>query len=68
MDANVAAEGGQRPVPGLVGDCSVGGAAEVSVSYKSGPQAVGAVPGWVEAGAGDGLLDRSLTRFPGHLF
>ena len=41
MDPDVGADGGQGAVPGLVGDGSVGCAAQVRVGDEPGPQAVG---------------------------
>src|SRR6476620_3868092 len=63
VDADVAAEGGQGAVPGLVGDGAVAGAAEVGVGDEAGAQAVRAVRGGVQAGPGDGLLDQVVDRF-----
>jgi len=44
VDADVAAEGGEGPVAGLVGDDRVAGAAEVGVGDETGAEAVSAVP------------------------
>lgn len=58
VDTDIAAECGQGAVAGLMG--AVAGAA--GVVTKPAPEAVGAVRGGVDPGAGDGLLDQGVDR------
>src|SRR3954465_7352904 len=61
VEANVGADGVQGPVPGLVRDSPVAGAAFVGVGDEAGAEAVGGVAavfaGFDQAGSFDGGLD-----------